>query len=833
MDEMDEIVQEFLVESHENLDALDTDLVALEQDPGSRDLLSSIFRTIHTIKGTSGFLAFGKLESITHVGETLLSKLRDGALVLTPEVTSALLLMVDVVRAILRSIEDSGGEGDLDIAPAVAAVEACLAPLGAAPAAAPAAAGAAAAPPPTPVPVPVVAINTAEITSSRLGDILVQSYAASPDAVEEAVRRQMEGDERTLGEILVETGAAAPDAINEALEHQHRRTLAESTVRVDVAVLDTLMRLVGELVLTRNQIAARTVGDHTLAKVLQRLSQVTGELQTSVMRTRMQPLDTVWNKFPRVVRDLSLACGKNVHLEMVGRETELDRTLIEAIKDPLTHIVRNSVDHGIETPAARVAAGKPETGRLTLSAYHEGGRVVISITDDGLGIDTDRVLAKALERGIISPAEVTRMTQRDIMQLVFRPGFSTAATITNVSGRGVGMDVVRTNVERIGGTVELESTPGQGTTCRLIIPLTLAIIPALTLAAGNQRYATPQSAISELVRIEPEDVAGQLLDVSGSPAFRLRDRLLPLLHLADVLGVERPLDSAGVNILVLDAQGRQFGLVVDQVLDNEEIVVKPLSRWLEAARIYSGVTMLADGLPAPILDIPELSTRTMHIDSAVAAGEDDGGAGTKRERLLVARVGGDRRVVIPLQSVSRLAQYPVSSVEHVGTREVIQHDGRILPLVRLGGHIGSPAAGSAGEPTDTPLDTPVDVAAPDEAHDSLVAEPDAAGWRSGSSAPAGAAGAGAAGATMLVVVHTRSGRSVALQVDSVVDIVEELVDRQDVEDSGLTGSAILQDRVSELLDVRRAILAADPHFYVADDAPAGAGAVLEPEGADQ
>jgi two-component system chemotaxis sensor kinase CheA len=753
---LDEIVQEFLVESHENLDALDRDLVALEQDPGSRELLSSIFRTIHTIKGTSGFLAFTRLEAITHVGESLLSRLRDGAFELNPEITDVLLRMVDVVRALLASIEEHGEEGELDIAPVMAVVEECLARHGVEL-------------PAEPEPSSAPAVEPAP----RLGDLLVAADAASPDAIEAAVRRQLDGDERTLGEILVDTGAAAPDAVSEALEQQHRRSIAESSVRVDVAVLDGLMRLVGELVLTRNQVMAHTDvrADAAMARMIQRLNLVTSELQESVMKTRMQPIDTVWNKLPRVVRDLSAACGKSVFLDMTGRDTELDRTLIEAIKDPLTHIVRNAVDHGIETTAQRLEAGKPEVGTLSLGAYHEGGRVIIEVRDDGAGIDREAIAAKALEGGIETREALSRMSDRDVLGLVFRPGFSTAAAVTNVSGRGVGMDVVRTNVEKIGGTVELESEVGVGTTCRLIIPLTLAIVPALTLECAGERYAVPQISLLELVSIDDDRRASAVEMLSGVPVYRLRGRLLPLVHLGDVLDVGRPPETGSLHIAVLHADGRRFGLVVDRVLDTEEIVVKALSQRLKGIGVYSGATILGDGRVALILDVLALAARALNVDARAAAEDIDreNAAIEEVDRILVADVGDDRRVAIPLTMVTRLEEFPASSVERVGSREVVRYRGKILPLVRLSRHLGATVDAGNGR--------------------------------------------------LPVVVYSRSGRSVALAVESIVDIVEERISAQEVDDIGLLGSAVIQDRVTELLDVRRAILAADPNFYSAS-APA-------------
>ncbi|MGO9440004.1 MAG: chemotaxis protein CheA, partial [Terriglobales bacterium] len=429
---MDEITQEFLIESNELLDQLDRDLVDLEKDTGSKELLARVFRTIHTIKGTSGTLGFPKLESVAHVGENVLSRMRDGKLVLNAEITSALLKMIDVVRRILRTVESSGKEGDPELAEVIAALTGLLD------------GGEGAREP---------------VEPKNLGEILIEKHATSPAAVQAAFEAQRKGDPRRIGEILVHHGAAEPKTVLEALQEQGTQTAsaAASTIRVDVNLLDKVMNLVGELVLARNQILqfTSTQKDAVFLGTAQRLNLITTELQEGVMKTRMQPIGNVWNKFPRIIRDLSVSCGKQVQLEMEGTETELDKTIIEAIKDPLTHIVRNSLDHGIETPEVRVSKGKPPAGRLRLRAFHEGGQVNIEISDDGAGIDLAKVKDKAIQKGLISAQQSSKLSDREITNLVFLPGFSTAEQVSNVSGRGVGMDVVKTNIEKIGGTVDL------------------------------------------------------------------------------------------------------------------------------------------------------------------------------------------------------------------------------------------------------------------------------------------------------------------------------------------------------------------------------------------
>ena len=469
MNDSDDIVKEFLVESYENLDRLDRDLITLEKNPTDREVLGSIFRTIHTIKGTSGFLSFDKLGAVAHVGENLLGQLRDGELQLNREITTALLMTVDAVRQMLASIEASGVEGERDDSALIARLtrlQQAVAPAVESPSAT------AAAPP-------------------NIGDLLMQRAGVTPGEIERAAKQQTEGDPRHSGEILVEQGAAQPVDVVEALRVQQTmpgQSASDRTIRLDVALLDQLMNLVGELVLARNQILqfANSTEEGSLLAASQRLNLITSELQEGVMKTRMQPIGNIWSKLPRTVRDLALECGKQVRVEMEGEETELDKTLIEAIKDPLTHIVRNSVDHGIERPEVRQAAGKNPEGRLSLRSFHEGGQVNIEIADDGAGLDQERIRQKALEKGLISAEQAGRLSDREIVNLVFLPGFSTAQTITNVSGRGVGMDVVKTHIEKIGGTVDLQSKPGQGVLVRMKIPLTLAIIPALIVTSGGR-----------------------------------------------------------------------------------------------------------------------------------------------------------------------------------------------------------------------------------------------------------------------------------------------------------------------------------------------------------
>lgn len=805
MEDLDEIVHEFLVESHENLDQLDSDLVALEAAPGSRELLSSIFRTIHTIKGTSGFLAFTALERVTHAGENLLVELRDGLRSMDQGTTDVLLEMVDVVREVLRRIEAENGEGDVDVAPVVARIQAVLdgaAPVAVVPAqrtAPPAAAEKAAdraadepttaeeAPLVTTTPAPAGAEGAARPRSRTIRakrpavasapvDADVASATAAPAPAAERAPTPAAAPEPSRAPARA-AAAPSPAAARRAAEEPGEataRSAADGSIRVDVELLDALMRQVGELVLARNAISrlAGATADVELVRASQRLSLIASELQEGVMKTRMQPIEHVWSKVPRMVRDLAAACDKQVRLEMVGGETELDRSLLEAIKDPLTHLIRNAVDHGIEAADRRVAAGKPAQGLLALRASHSGGQVVVDIVDDGAGIDVERVAAKAVERGLRTADQVAAMAPADLLQLLFLPGFSTAEAVTNVSGRGVGMDVVRTRIEAIGGTVDVESDLGRGTTWRLRIPLTLAIMPALTVACDGELYAIPQVSLLELVALDAQ-TSGAVEYVRSAPVYRLRGELLPLVELREVFGADVPADRAGAVIAVLEADSRRFGLLVDRVLNTEEIVVKPLSGRLKAIGLYAGATLLGDGKVSLILDVQAIGRRAMAGDRGElerSRSTEDHAALRETVQVLVAGIGDGRRVAIPLSAVTRLEKLPAALLEHVGGREVLQYRGSITPVVRLDRMLGS-----------------------------VVQEKD----------------------ELTVVVSSRRGRSVAVVVDQIVDIVDDDVTvHSDLGDHGLVGSTVLKDRVTELLDVRAAVAAADPLFYV--DAPEGA-----------
>jgi two-component system chemotaxis sensor kinase CheA len=577
--------------------------------------------------------------------------------------------------------------------------------------------------------------------------------------------------------------------------------VSDSAIRVDVGLLDKLMTLVGELVLARNQIMQFSTSqeDGAFLGTVQRLNLLTTELQDNVMKTRMQPIGNIWSKFPRVVRDLALACSKQARIEMEGQETELDKTIIEAIRDPLTHLVRNAVDHGIEPPADRMARGKPAEGRLSLHASHEGGKVIIEIVDDGGGIDPQRVKEKALLHKLVTPEQAERLSERDLVNLVFLPGFSTTDRVTQFSGRGVGMDVVRTNVEKIGGTVNIESRPGRGTTVKMKIPLTLAIIPALTVASGGDRYAIPQVSLLELVRLEGEQAQRGIELIHGAPVYRLRGNLLPLVYLERELQVEPArADNGEVNVVVLQADDRQFGLVVDAIHDTEEIVVKPLQKQLKGISAFAGATIMGDGKVALILDVLGLAQRANVVsgvreralsEKAASASEP---AGDRQTVLLFAtRDGG--RMAIPLALVARLEEFPRSSLERVGPQLVVQYRNEILPLIDVSRALRPRRRKGQGRKRPFFADAP------------------------------GQGAASGADETVQVVVYAGKEQRVGLVVGSILDIVEEtLVSRARASRPGVLFSAVIQGRVTEFLDVEGLLRSADPHFVVAafePDAP--------------
>lgn len=730
MSEQDELLNDFLVETKESLDHLDEELLALEASPSDSDLINSIFRRLHTIKGVCGFLDLHKLESVTHAGETLLGELRSEQLKVTDNIISLLLKLCDAIRNIVESIEETKTEGALDCSQLAKDLLDASKPES------------------------TSAAQSKELSLDEEFEALLDQRAAETEQAQEPLDVALNQPQ----EIAPSPAAATP--VLEAQEAGNQRGAAQDTsLRVDVNLLDHLMNLAGELVLARNQIlqATKAVDDPNFRAITQRLNLVTSELQEGVMKTRMQPISTVWGKFPRVVRDLAISCKKQVRLEMHGKETELDKTLIEAIKDPLTHIVRNSIDHGVELPERRVAVGKPAEGCITMGAFQEGGYVIIEIVDDGAGLNTEKIRDRAIERGLITREKGQSMSEGEIHRLIFAPGFSTADTITNLSGRGVGMDVVKSSVEKIGGHVDIQSWNGEGSAIRLKIPLTLAIIPALLLSCGGHRFAVPQSAITELVQFSASERSGVLSWIGEYPFYRLREDLLPIVFLNKHLELnapEREGDAAQV-IVVMDCDGCRFGVVVDHVYDTEEIVVKPLGRVLGTIQTYAGATILGDGQIALILD-PVVLAREARVEQQEAKAEqatNEGEQAIKRHdhQLLIVQVSDDTRAAIPLSLVKRLEEFKEAQVESVGGSAVVQYRGAILPLV--------------------------DVA--------RVLQVGGAQWQGGS-----------------VVVVGSDNRVVGLQVQAIIDVSAEVSAEQPVYGKpGISSFGVIQGKVTALLDI--------------------------------
>ncbi|TCZ57988.1 hybrid sensor histidine kinase/response regulator [Roseicella aquatilis] len=709
---MDDLIAEFLAETTEALAELDTALVRFEREGGGGgDTLAGIFRMVHSVKGTCGFLGLARLEGIAHAAETLLGRYRDRELEVTSTGVTAVLVAIDAIRSIIQGLAETGSEPTGDDT----ALLAMLAE----------AARDATAPPPPPA-----AVATADAEPEP---------APAPPAAAPA--------------HPVTTGAAAgPDPVQ--------------AIRVSLGVLDDLMTLASELVLVRNQLlqVARGQENSPFTTPLQRLSRITTELQEGVMKTRMQPVSAAWNKLPRLVRDLAAELGKKIELELTGGETELDRQVMESIRDPLTHMVRNSADHGLEDPEVRRRAGKPEAGRISLAARQEGGRIVIALSDDGRGIDFARVRARALERGLATEAEIAAMRDQEVARFIFRPGFSTASGVTAVSGRGVGMDVVRTNIERIGGTVELESEPGRGTTLSLSIPLTLAIVSALVVQAGGERFAVPQAAVAELVRVGGTGAPVEWLD--ATPVLRLRGQLLPLVPLGPLLGLAPPPAAGPIDgfVAVLQTGGLRYGLLVDGIFDTEEVVVKPVAPILRDLSVFSGNTILGDGSVIMILD-PAGIGRSTGAQSGTEPAAATLASAQRRDdaaQLLLFRIAGSATpVAVPLSLITRLELLQPERIENASGQLAVQYRERLMPLVPIGAWT-PPEAGRA-QPT---------------------------------------------------LVFQDGVRAVGLLVEEILDVVEQQLSLRSSEGQpGFLGSAIIGDRATDVLDCAYWLKQGDPAWF--------------------
>ncbi|AND87722.1 MULTISPECIES: hybrid sensor histidine kinase/response regulator [Bradyrhizobium] len=795
---MDDLLREFLTETSESLDTVDNQLVKFEQEPNNAKILDNIFRLVHTIKGTCGFLGLPRLEALAHAGETLMGKFRDGMPV-TGQAVTVILSSIDRIKEILAGLEATEAEPEgtdrdlIDkleamVEQGMAAMSASASPIASGSAQPMPAAGSATAVADAPPLVPEAPAAAAPAKDMTTGSLIDQTLErplrpgeVSLDELERAFRET--AIEAPIpapvakAEVKAEPAPApapvAKEAAKEAAKPAAKEKaapkksmadegasegdrIANQSIRVNVDTLEHLMTMVSELVLTRNQLLeiSRRNEDTEFKVPLQRLSNVTAELQEGVMKTRMQPIGNAWQKLPRIVRDLSSELGKQIELEMHGADTELDRQVLDLIKDPLTHMVRNSADHGLETPAERLAAGKGEQGTIRLSAYHEGGHIIICIADNGRGLNTERIKAKAISSGLVTEAELEKMSEAQIHKFIFAPGFSTAAAITSVSGRGVGMDVVRTNIDQIGGTIDIKSVAGEGSSVTIKIPLTLAIVSALIVEAAGDRFAIPQLSVVELVRARANS-EHRIERIKDTAVLRLRNKLLPLIHLKKLLKIDDGAASDPENgfIVVTQVGSQTFGIVVDGVFHTEEIVVKPMSTKLRHIDMFSGNTILGDGAVIMIID-PNGIAKALGAagSSAHDMGDENGahhiGSGEQTTSLLVFRAGSSQPKAVPLGLVTRLEELPADKIEFSNGRYMVQYREQLMPLVAM----ESVTVASQG------------------------AQP--------------------------ILVFADDGRSMGLVVDEIIDIVEE---RLNIEvggsSQGILGSAVIKGQATEVIDV--------------------------------
>ena len=766
---MDDLMREFLTETSESLDTVDNQLVRFEQEPNNAKILDNIFRLVHTIKGTCGFLGLPRLEALAHAGETLMGKFRDGMPV-TAEAVTLILSSIDRIKEILAGLEATEAEpegNDRDLIDQLEEmVERGMAAMSSGEAAAPveAAAPEMASPPTQPAEPKLTQGTLIDQTLERP----LRPGEVSLDELERAFRETAtEVAAAPPAAPAAKPAAAAAEPAAEAKKPAKRASaateemaegdkVANQSIRVNVDTLEHLMTMVSELVLTRNQLLeiSRRNEDTEFKVPLQRLSNVTAELQEGVMKTRMQPIGNAWQKLPRIVRDLSGELGKQIELEMHGADTELDRQVLDLIKDPLTHMVRNSADHGLETPAERLASGKGEQGTIRLSAYHEGGHIIICIADNGRGLNTEKIKAKAVSSGLVTEAELEKMTEAQIHKFIFAPGFSTAAAVTSVSGRGVGMDVVRTNIDQIGGTIDIKSVAGEGSSVTIKIPLTLAIVSALIVEAAGDRFAIPQLSVVELVRARANS-EHRIERIKDTAVLRLRNKLLPLMHLKKLLKIDDGSSSDPENgfIVVTQVGSQTFGIVVDGVFHTEEIVVKPMSTKLRHIDMFSGNTILGDGAVIMIIDPNGIAKALGAAGSSAHEMADDAAAahavgGEQLTSLLVFRAGTSQPKAVPLGLVTRLEEIATDKIELSNGRYMVQYREQLMPLVQM-----------EGVTVQTTGSQPI-------------------------------------------LVFADDGRSMGLVVDEIIDIVEE---RLNIEvagsQEGILGSAVIKGQATEVIDV--------------------------------
>lgn len=727
---MDDLLREFVTETNESLDVVDVELVRFEQDPNNAKILDNIFRLVHTIKGTCGFLGLPRLEALAHAAETLMGKFRDGAPA-SSEAVTLILATIDRIKIILESLESDQREPDGADDDLITGLEGM---------------------------VDRISVGGAKPESEHSVGTLVHQVLERPlregedtlDDLERAFRNT------AIESEPAKSSKAAPIAVDATANNDETGKSANQSIRVTVDTLEQLMTMVSELVLTRNQLLeiVRRHEESEFKTPLQRLSNVTAELQEGVMKTRMQPIGNAWQKLPRIVRDLSNELGKKIDLEMQGADTELDRQVLDLIKDPLTHMVRNSADHGLETTEERRAVGKPEHGLIRLSAYHEGGYIIIRIADDGRGLDTERIKAKAIAQGLVSEVDAEKLPEAQIHKFIFAPGFSTAAKVTNVSGRGVGMDVVRNNIDQIGGTIDVKSVAGAGLSFTIKIPLTLAIVAALIVEAGGHRFAIPQLSVVELVRARSGS-EHRIESIKNTRVLRLRDKLLPLISLRQLFGLDTGADEISGGFIVVTQVGSQtFGIVVDGVFHTEEIVVKPMSSKLRHISMFSGNTILGDGSVIMIIDPNGVAQAFgTNVASQLAAAEASetkpAPAAGSSTSLLVFRAGSMQPKAVPLSLVTRLEEIDAQKIELSNGRYMVQYRGHLMPLISMSENVR--VKGEGAQP---------------------------------------------------LLVFSDGSRSMALVVDEIIDIVDDKLNIQVAsENPGVLGSAIVRGHATEIIDV--------------------------------
>src|SRR3954465_12780343 len=736
---MDDLLREFLTETSESLDTVDVELVRFEQEPNNAKILDNIFRLVHTIKGTCGFLGLPRLEALAHAAETLMGKFRDGMPV-TGEAVTLILSTIDRLKDVLGGLEQNETEPEGTDTDLIGQLErmAMAAPS----------AGKEETKATKPEPAPVLqqtlerALRPGEVSLDELERAFRETAMEMPAIGERKKPEASKADAKPKAE---------PKPVKDEIEDKDK--IANQSIRVSVETLENLMTMVSELVLTRNQLLeiARRHEDSEFKGPVQRLSNVTAELQEGVMKTRMQPIGNLQSKLPRIIPDLAGELKKDIELEMHGAETELDRQVLDLIKDPLTHMVRNSADHGLETSEQRRAAKKPEKGTIRLSAYHEGGHIIIEISDDGRGLNTARIKQKAVEQGLATETDIEKMTDAQIHKFIFAAGFSTAAAVTSVSGRGVGMDVVKTNIDQIGGIIDVKSVAGEGSSFTIKIPLTLAIVSALIVEAGGDRFAIPQLAVIELVRAQGNS-EHRIERIKDAPVLRLRNKLLPLIHLKKLLKMDGAEASDAENgfIVVTQVGNQTFGIVVDGVFHTEEIVVKPMSSKLRHIAMFSGNTILGDGSVIMIIDpngiaqaVGTAGTRQEETEAAHSAQIE------KTVSLLVFRAGSSQPKAVPLSLVTRLEEIDCKKIELSNGRYLVQYRGQLMPLVRVNDDARVRAEG---------------------------AQP--------------------------LLVFSDSGRTMGLVVDEIVDIVDDKLDIEVGSDTpGVIGSAVVKGQATEIIDV--------------------------------